>query len=155
MCVCFLSISGGYMPKKQKSFLGRNNLPQVEKEQRYGPWPCKISKEGLGTQLFHRSHWSNGASLVSQMVKNLPAMQETQVRSLGQKDPLKKIGCLLQYSCLENSMDRGAWWAIQSMGSQRVGHDWVTNTSTFQILITKLSCMLLIMLDVIVFVGSN
>ena len=32
----------------------------------------------------------------------------------------------LQYSCLENSMDRGAWWAIQSMGSQRVGHDLVT-----------------------------
>ena len=29
-------------------------------------------------------------------------------------------GTLLQYSCLEN------WWAIQSMGSQRVGHDWVT-----------------------------
>ena len=30
----------------------------------------------------------------------------------------------LQYSCLENSMDRGAWWAtVQSMGSQRVGHN--------------------------------
>ena len=28
----------------------------------------------------------------------------------------------LQYSCLENSMDRGAWWAVSSMGSQRVGH---------------------------------
>ena len=30
------------------------------------------------------------ASLVAQMVKNLPAMQETQVRSLGQEDPLEK-----------------------------------------------------------------
>ena len=30
------------------------------------------------------------ASLVAQMVKNLPAVQETQVRSLGQKDPLEK-----------------------------------------------------------------
>ena len=29
---------------------------------------------------------------------------------------------LLQYSCLENSTDRGVWW-LQSMGSQRVGHD--------------------------------
>ena len=28
-----------------------------------------------------------------------------------------------QYSCLENSMDRRAWWATQFMGSQRVGHD--------------------------------
>ena len=28
-----------------------------------------------------------------------------------------------QYSCLENSMDRGPWWGLQSMGSQRIGHD--------------------------------
>ena len=33
----------------------------------------------------------------------------------------------LQYSCLENSMDRGAWWATIH-GVQRVRHDWVTNT---------------------------
>ena len=32
-------------------------------------------------------------------------------------------GHTLQYSCLENSMDIGAWRAIQSMGSQRVGHN--------------------------------
>ena len=32
------------------------------------------------------------------------------------------------YSCLENSMDRGAWRATQSMGSQRVGHDWAPFT---------------------------
>ena len=50
-----------------------------------------------------------GASLVAQMVKNLPAMWETQVRSLGQEDPLEKEMQPLQYSCLENSMDRGAW----------------------------------------------
>ena len=48
-----------------------------------------------------------GASLVAQRLKNLPAMQETQVWSLGQKDTLEKaIG--IQYSCLENSMLRGA-----------------------------------------------
>jgi len=36
-------------------------------------------------------------------------MQETQVRSLGEEDPLEeKIGNPLQYSCLENPMDRGA-----------------------------------------------
>ena len=34
-------------------------------------------------------------------------------------------------SCLENSRDRGAWQATQSMGSKRAGHDWVTNTFTF------------------------
>ena len=36
--------------------------------------------------------------------------QETQVRSLGQEDPLQeKNGNPLQYSCLKNSLDRGAW----------------------------------------------
>ena len=40
-------------------------------------------------------------------VKNLPAMWENRVRSLGQEDPLEKNGNPLQYSCLENSMDRG------------------------------------------------
>ena len=35
----------------------------------------------------------------------------------------------LQYSCLENPMDRGAW--LQSMGSQRVGHNWTTNPRTY------------------------
>ena len=35
----------------------------------------------------------------------------------------------LQYSCLENPMDRGAWW-LQSVGSQRVRHDWSDLTST-------------------------
>ena len=37
----------------------------------------------------------------------------------------------LQYSCLENPMDRGAWSRLQSMGSLRVGDDWVTSISLF------------------------
>ena len=45
------------------------------------------------------------AFLVAQMLKNLTAMQETQVQSLGQEDPP------LQDSYLENSVDRRAWQA--------------------------------------------
>ena len=60
---------------------------------------------------------------MAQMVKNLPAMQETQVGSLGWEDsPGEGHGNPLQYSCLENSMDRGAWWATVR-GVPRVGHD--------------------------------
>ena len=47
-------------------------------------------------------------------VKNLPAVQEIQekqVQSLGWEDPVEGIGNPLRYSCLENSMDRGDWWA--------------------------------------------
>ena len=43
-------------------------------------------------------------------VKNPPAMQKMQVISLGQEEPPEEgIGNLLQYSCLGNPMDRGAW----------------------------------------------
>ena len=40
-------------------------------------------------------------------------------------------GYTLQYSCLKNPMDREAWGGVQSMGSQRVGHDGATNTFTY------------------------
>ena len=75
-------------------------------------------------------YFSIWASLVAQTVKNLPAMWETQVWSLGQKDSLEE-DMTTHYSIL-------AWripWTeepggLQSMGSQRVGHDWATNTHT-------------------------
>ena len=64
-----------------------------------------------------------GASLAAQMVKNLPAVQKTQVQSLGQEDPLEK-GMATHSSIL-------AWripWTeepsgLQSKGLQRVGHN--------------------------------
>ena len=58
------------------------------------------------------------ASLVAQLVKNLPAVRETWVRSLGWEDPLEK-GMATHSSIL-------AWrilWTVWSIGSQRVGHD--------------------------------
>ena len=74
--------------------------------------------EGLGYPLQYS--W---ASLVAQLVKNLPAMWETLVRFLGQEDPLEKE-MATQSSIL-------AWripWTeepggLQSMGPQIVGHD--------------------------------
>ena len=57
-------------------------------------------------------------SLVAQLVKNVPAVQETPVRLLGQEDPLEK-GQATHSSIL-------AWripWTILSMGSQRVRHN--------------------------------
>ena len=60
-----------------------------------------------------RSKQGAWASLVAQMVKNLPAMQEMWVWSLGGEDSSgKRDDNPLQHSCLENPMDRGAWWAI-------------------------------------------
>ena len=73
------------------------------------------------------------ASLVAQRVKRLPAMWETRVSSLGWEDPLEKE-MAPHFSTL-------AWeipWTeepgrLQSMGLQRVGHDWPTSLSLLTI----------------------
>ena len=54
------------------------------------------------------------ASLVAQMVKNLPAMQETLVRSLGWEDPLEED------MATHLPMDRGAWWAKGPWGCKEL-----------------------------------
>ena len=63
-----------------------------------------------------------------QLLKNLPAVQETWVRSLGWEDPLEK-----EMATHSNILAWKISWTeepggLQSMGSQRVGNDGVTNT---------------------------
>ena len=54
-------------------------------------------------------------------------MQETWIQSLAWEDPLEKgMATHSQYSCLENSMDRGAWAGYSPWGHKRVGHDLAT-----------------------------
>ena len=68
------------------------------------------------------------ASLVAQMVKNPPAMQETWVPSLGWEDSLEEG--MATHSSIPTwriPKDRDAW--LRSMGSQRVRHDWGTKQS--------------------------
>ena len=83
--------------------------------------------------------WTNRACLVAQEVKKLPAVHETWVQSLGQEDTLEK-GIATHSSIL-------AWripWTeepgrLQSMESQRVGHDWATNKWTYNFTVCYLS----------------
>ena len=68
--------------------------------------------------VFHHATWIDWASLMAQTIKNLPAMRETWVQSLGWEDSPEK-GNATYSSTL-------AWripWTVWSMGSQRVGHD--------------------------------
>ena len=63
------------------------------------------------------------ASLVAQMVKRLPAMQETWVGSLGREDALEK-----EMATRSSTLAWKIPWTeepgrLQAMGSQRVGHD--------------------------------
>ena len=83
---------------------------------------------------------------VAQLVKNLPAMQETRVQSLGRENPLEK-GMATHSSFL-------AWripWTeepcgLQSTGLQRVRHGWVTNTHVY---LLYYICMYIYMLSII------
>ena len=67
----------------------------------------RFAREGIGYPLQYS--W---ASLVAQLVNNPPAMREIWIQSQGWEDPLEKEmanGNPLQYSCLENPMEGGAW----------------------------------------------
>ena len=72
----------------------------------------KVCQGDWNVAFFSAFNWSQIHSLVAHMVKNSPAVWETWVRFLGWEDPLEKgTGYPLQYSGLEDCMDRGAWQA--------------------------------------------
>ena len=96
--------------------------------------PCpsyckKCCSEPFGTCVFFNYGFLRIHACMAQRVKHLPAMQETWVRSLCQEDPLEKE--------MATHSSTLAWkipWTkkpgrLQSMGSQRVRHDWATSLS--------------------------
>ena len=90
----------------------KNHLRNTWKTRRVGQ---QITTKGETWQLSSNSWWSihrRGDSLVAQTVKNLPAMRETWVQSLGWEDPLEE-GMATHSSILawRIPMNRGAWWA--------------------------------------------
>ena len=75
------------------------------------------------------------------MVKNLPDnAQNTGLISGSGRSPGEGNGNQLQYSCLENPMDRGAC-RLQYMGSQRVGHDSAAEQGHVQPIISPFLCI--------------
>ena len=82
-----------------------------------------FAKRQTGLNEFHFQFW---ASLVAQLVKKPPAIWETWVWSLGWEDPLEKVKAI-HSSILAWRIPR----AVSSMGTQRVGEDWVIFTFTF------------------------
>ena len=85
-----------------------------------------IQLYALGRSLIWKKSIMPLSILVAQMVKNLPAMQETQVWSLGREDPWRREW--LSTPILLPREFHGQ--RSQSRGSQRVGYKWVTNTFT-------------------------
>ena len=82
-------------------------------------WENMWSFHALSVPLFLNLHFSTNqetfgflTSLLECLWRLSPIEQETQVQSQGLEDSLEKDRNSLQSSCLGNSMDRGAWWAI-------------------------------------------
>ena len=82
-------------------------------------------KETKTVMIYHilSLYWQIWASLIVQSVNNLPAVQETWVQSLGWEDPLEKEmathSSILAWEIPWTKEPDG----LQSMGSQRIGHD--------------------------------
>ena len=98
------------------------------------PRPCQrcfITQNVLSISFLKFENYASvRTSLVAQSVKNLPAMRETWVWSLGQEGPLEK-GMATHSSILTWEIPRTEEpGKLQSMASQRVRHDWVTNIAT-------------------------
>ena len=81
----------------------------------YSPWGCK--------QPDTTERLSLCSSLVAQTVKSLPAMQETRVQSLGGEDPLEKEMATHSSILPWKIPQMEELGRVQSMGSQRVGHN--------------------------------
>ena len=76
----------------------------------------------------HYGYFTHCPSLMAQMVKNLPAMWETQIPSLCGEDPLEKeMATPSRYSWLENYISKG-----YSPWGHKVRQDWETNTFTLE-----------------------
>ena len=100
-------------------------LPRESHGQRslagYGPWGCKEPDTSYLLDLAHISGDMEGRNCyLAQMIKNLPAMQETRVQSLGQEDPLEK-----EVATHSNILAWESPWTeetgrLQSMGSQEL-----------------------------------
>ena len=100
-------------------------LPLSDREQLLWLLPLNHSPVRTLSSPFHLPGFPSGSDT---------KVSASNVRDLGLisglgRCPGKGNGNPLQYSCLENPMDRAAWCRLQSMGSQRVEHTWVTSLS--------------------------
>ena len=77
--------------------------------------------------------------MMAQRVKHLPAMRETWVRSLGQEDPLEKEKATHSGTLVWKTPWTEKPGRLQSIGSQKIGHDWATSLSLSPVVIWGLN----------------
>ena len=117
--------------KKKKNILYANLVSKSDS------WAPQMKTCLLWYHSFQANSFLFGTSLVAQMIINLPAKQEILVWSWVRKIPGDGNGSLLQYSCLENSMDRGALVGYSPWGSSTAP---LTCLSTYLALTASSTC---------------
>ena len=119
------------IPKwKSRTHSQTNNFCAISEWMRQ-PEECTLNSNIPNAQTFKVSRyfnglWENRASLVAQLVKNPPAMQETWVWSLGWEDSRRRTWQPTPVFLPGESPWIEELGKPQSMGLQRVGHDWTT-----------------------------
>ena len=88
-----------------------------------------LGREVIGRFKREVTHTLLLASLVAQPVKNLPVVQETRVQSLGWEDPMEKEMAIHSSTIAWKIPWTEELGRLQSMGPQRVGHNWATSLS--------------------------
>ena len=101
---------------------------------KWQPTPVFLPGESQGWGHRVRHDWSDLAAAVAGIHEGFPWLSgKESTCSVGDPDSIPGSGrspggghgSPLEYPYLENPLDRGAWQAIQSIGSQRVGHKWI------------------------------
>ena len=132
MCVCVLYSVSVCVPYCVCACTCASHTLECQVDSEHLSIKDELEWVSLGPALLKR------ASLVAQMVKNLLTIQEIWVQSLGREDlPEKEMATPSSIPAwrIPWMEEPGGW---QSMGSQRVGHNWATNTFTFHYLKSKL-----------------
>ena len=125
--------------------MGKNTLSKVYKSRKY------TYINDATCHLLHLTFVIR-TSLVAQMVKHLPTIRETQFRSLGWEDPLEKEMATRSSTLAWINPWMEEHCRLQSMGSQRVGHDWATSLCSKTV--TPLNWLVIIQ-DWIIYAGIH
>ena len=105
-----------YVFKIQPLFIHQQNLSSITRRA-MNTQSCLIY---IYLSIYWLPRWHSGKEPACQCRRHRFNSRHRSGRSPGERN-----GYSLQYSCLENSMDRGAWW-LQSIGLRRVGNNWET-----------------------------
>ena len=120
--VLFIRLSEVFKPRKQNSQITLRSCSEEVREEPgiYGSFVTKPGSWNIKILLLINENQTSQAFLVAQMLKNLPAMLETWVQSLGQEDPMEEV--MATHSSIL------AWRIPMDRGAQQATVHWIAKS---------------------------